>query len=237
MPINIICPGCHKRFTVAEKFAGKKGPCPNCKTVIEIPKLEDQVVIHAPEHSEAGAIGASGRHALKTYKRKDTKFKPLMFAAVSGVVLVTLLIALLLRGVKLDPATSYAILTLGAVVLGPPLAWAGYTFLRDDELEGYQGVNLAVRAVACGLVYALLWGVYVFVGDHLFGSDALAKGLQIYEMGILVGLALGIGTLTAYVAFDLDPGSGFFHVAMYFAVTVLLRLVVGLAAVPGLVTG
>jgi hypothetical protein len=234
MPINVTCPGCHKRFTVAEKYAGKKGPCPNCKAEIEIPKLEDQVVIHAPEHSEAGAIGKGGRHTLKTYKRQDTKFRPLMFAAVAGVVLLTLLVALLLRGVSLDPNTSNIVLALGAIVLGPPLAWAGYTFLRDDEFEGYQGAKLAVRAVACGLVYALLWGVYMFVGGQLFGSDALAKGLQIYEMGILAGLALGIGTLAAYVALDLDPGSGFFHVAMYFAVTVLLRLVAGLAALPGL---
>ena len=27
---------------------------------------------------------------------------------------------------------------LAAIVLGPPQAWGGYTFLRDAELEGYQ---------------------------------------------------------------------------------------------------
>ena len=36
----------------------------------------------------------------------------------------------------------------------PPIAWAGYTFLRDDELEAYRGVNVAIRALACGLVFA-----------------------------------------------------------------------------------
>src|SRR3954471_19717276 len=97
MPIPVTCPGCLKRFSVADKFAGKQGPCPNCKKTITIPKLEDQVVIHAPEHSEAGAVGAGGRHALKTYKRTDTKFKPLMFTAVIGAVLVAILIALVLR--------------------------------------------------------------------------------------------------------------------------------------------
>jgi phage FluMu protein Com len=232
MPINVTCPGCHKRFTVAEKFAGQKGPCPKCKVVIEIPKLEDQVVIHSPEHSEAGAIGKGGRHVLKTYRRQDTKFRPLMFAGVAGVVLVTLLIALMLRSVPGQP--NWLLLVLGSIVLGPPLAWAGYTFLRDDELEGYQGGGLAVRAVGCGLAYALAWGVYMFVGGQVFGGDALTKGLEIYEMVILAGLALGISTLAAYVAFDLEPTSGFFHAAMYFTITVLLRLVAGLPALPGL---
>ena len=97
MPINVTCPGCLKRFSVADKFAGQKGPCPKCKAVITIPKKEDEVVIHAPDHSEAGAVGAGGRHVLKTYKRKDTKFQPLVFTAVIGSVLVALLIALVIR--------------------------------------------------------------------------------------------------------------------------------------------
>jgi phage FluMu protein Com len=49
MAISIVCTGCKKRFSVSEKFAGLKGPCPNCKTVIQIPAKGDEVVIHAPE--------------------------------------------------------------------------------------------------------------------------------------------------------------------------------------------
>ena len=147
MPINVTCPGCFTKFTVADKFAGQKGPCKKCKTLIEIPKLEDQIVIHAPEHSEAGAVGTGGRHALKTYKRQDTKFQPLVFAVVIGVVLVMLLVALVLRGQAEKPTW---LLALAAVVLGPVVAWAGYTFLRDDELEGYTGTNLWLRSLACG---------------------------------------------------------------------------------------
>lgn len=230
MPINVTCPGCFTKFTVADKFAGQKGPCKKCKTVIEIPKLEDQVVIHAPDHSEAGAVGAGGRHVLKTYKRQETKFQPLMFAAVVGVVLVMLLVALVLRGQE-KPTW---LLTLGAIILGPPLAWAGYTFLRDDELEGYTGSNLAIRATACGLVYALLWGVYLFIGNQWFGSDSFAKGLEIWQMMVLAVPIGAMGTMAGYVSLDLDPGSSFFHWAMYFAATVILRLVIGLSAIPGL---
>lgn len=236
MPINVICPGCHARFTVAEKYAGQKGPCPKCKAPITIPKPEDEVVIHAPIHSEAGAVGKGGRHALKTFRRTDTKFQPLMFAIVAGVVLTTLLVAIVLRGTSKGNPELY-ILAIGAAVLGPPIAWAGYTFLRDPELEAYQGAGLALRASLCGLTYALLWGVYIFIGNQWFGSDSFAKGLEIWQMIVLAIPVLAIGTGAAYVAFDLEPGSGFFNAAMYFTVTVLLRLVIGLSAIPGLPHG
>ena len=230
MPINVTCPGCMKRFSVADKFAGQKGPCPKCKTIILIPKKEEEVIIHAPEHSEAGAIGVGGRHVLKTYRRTDTRFQPLIFTGVIGAVLVAVLIALVLRSVG---ETDTWIMITAAVLLGPPLAWAGYTFLRDAELEGYNGTALVIRSIACGLVYALLWGVFIFLGDRFFG-DAFRSGLEIWQMVVLVIPIFAAGTLAAYAAFDLDPGSAFFHCAMYFAVTVLLRLVAGLSAIPGL---
>jgi cation transport ATPase len=236
MPIQVTCPNpkCLTRFKVADKFAGQKGPCPKCKTVITIPKKEEEVVIHAPEHSEAGAVGTGGRHVLKTYKRKDTRFQPLVFTAVIGFVLVALLVALVLRSTG---DVEMWMLVAGAVILGPSLAWAGYPFLRDAELEGYQGTPLIIRSLACGLVYALLWGVYVFVGNQLWGADAMRSGLEIYQLVIMAAAVLGIGTFAAYVSLDLEPGSAFFHAAMYFAVTVILRLVAGLPALPGLPTG
>jgi hypothetical protein len=234
MPIQVICPNpkCLARFNVADKFAGKKGPCPKCKTIITIPKKEEEVIIHAPEHSEAGAVGVGGRHVLKTYKRKDTKFQPLLFTGVTAAVLVALLIALVLRSAKQGNVEEW-ILAVAAVVLGPPLAWAGYTFLRDAELEAYVGTSVIVRSIACGLVYALLWAVFVFLGHRFFG-DEMTKGLQIWQMIVLIIPIFAAGTLAAYASFDLDPGSAFFHCAMYFAVTVVLRLVAALPAMPGL---
>ena len=230
MPIQVTCPGCLKRFSVADKFAGQKGPCPKCKQVITIPKKEDEIVIHAPDHSEAGAIGADGRNVLKTFKRKDTKFQPLMFTAVIGFVLVAMLIALVVRSADIQETWLKA---LAAIVLGPLLAWAGYTFLRDPELEAYQGLPLVIRSTVCGLVYALLWAVFVYLGFRFFGDD-MKKGLEIWQMVVLILPIFAGGTLAAFASFDLDPGSAFFHCAMYFAVTVILRLVAALPAVPGL---
>jgi len=235
MPIQVTCPNpkCLTRFNVADKFAGQKGPCPKCKTVITIPKKEEEVIIHAPEHSESGAVGAGGRHALKTYKWKDTKFQPLVFTGVVAFVLVALLAALVIRSAG---APEMWLKALAAVLLGPPLAWAGYTFLRDPEFEAYQGAPLLIRSLVCGLVYALLWAAFWFLGYRFFGvgTDVAKNGLEIWQMVVLIVPVLSAGTLAAYASFDLDPGSAFFHCALYFAVTVMLRLVANLPAVPGL---
>ena len=89
---------------------------------------------------------------------------------------------------------------------------------------------------ACGLVFALLWGVYLFVGEQLFADKDFKTTLQLetYQMFVLVAIVLGLGTFAGYVSFDLDPISAFFNCALFFAVTILLRVVVGLPAVPGL---
>ncbi len=44
---------------------------------------------------------------------------------------------------------------------------------------------------------------------------------------------LGLGTFTAVMAFDFEPLVGFFHYALFFGVTVLLRATMGLALLPG----
>lgn len=195
-------------------------------------------MIHAPE-LEAGAKGVDGRNVLKTYRKKDVKFKPLMFAAVAGVTLVTFLVALLLRGSEMLQTAFPLPLVFGAIILGPPLAWAGYTFLRDSELEPYQGTALIVRSLICGLVYALCWGIYMFVAEQLFADKDFSTMLQleIFQLVVLAAGVLGIGTFAAFVSFDLEPFAGFFGCAMFFGTTILLRLVLGLAALPGLMSG
>ncbi len=76
--------------------------------------------------------------------------------------------------------------------------------------------------------------LFVFLGGRFFGDDALKKGLEIWQMIVLILPIFCAGTLAAYASFDLDPGSAFFHCALYFAVTVILRMVAALPAVPGL---
>jgi hypothetical protein len=223
---------------VGDQHAGKTGACPKCKGQIQIPAAGDEVIIHAPE-SEAGAKDATGRNVLKPLKRKETKFKLNAALVIGGAVILTVAIAFLLGNSKgeIGDAMTY-VLAGGAILLGPPLAYAGYFFLRDDELEPYRGVDLLIRCTACGLVYAGLWGLYWYLGYQIFGSEAYSiEGLELYQLGILTAVMIGIGTGTAVVCFDLEPLTAFFHFALYFGATVLLRAVMGLTLLPGMSTG
>ena len=228
MPIQVICPGCHARFTVSDKFAGQTGPCPKCKEQIQIPEKGDEVVIHAPE-LEAGAKDAKGRSVLKPIKRKEANFSWVITAGIIGCVLVSLAIAFVMR-VSYPEGVPFFVLALGASVLGPPLAYAGYTFLRDDEKGYYQGVDVLIRSVLCGLVYALLWGAYVWIGYQLFDFE---EGLNIGQAaGLVIAMCIA-GAGTAFVSFDLEIGSGFFNYVLYLLVTIGLRCVMGLGFLPG----
>jgi hypothetical protein len=237
MPIHVICPTCHARFKVGDQHAGKSGACPKCKGQIKIPEAGDEVVIHAPE-MEAGAKDAKGRNVLKPIKRKEAKFQLNTALVAGGGVLLAVGIAFAAGRAGLDSSQVTIFLAVGAALLGPPLAYAGYSFLRDDEKGAYEGKDLLVRCLAAGLIYAAAWGVYWYLGYQLLGADDYAKGaVPLHFIGILAGVAAGIGTFTAFVAFDFEPISAFFHFALYFATTVILRFVMGLPLLPGMPGG
>jgi len=234
MPIPVTCPSCLTRFNVGDQHAGKTGPCPKCKKPIQIPEAGDEIVIHAPE-LEPGAKDAKGRNILKPLKRKEAKFSLNITLATVGLVLLSTAIAWMMGENDLEENQQFWVLAGGALLLGPLLAYAAYTFLRDDELGIYEGSSVILRSISCGLVYALLWGVYVFLGSQIFGNESFAEGLEMVQIvGLCVPL-LGIGAFAALVCFDFDFLTGFFHFTLYFGVTILLRFVMGLPFLPGLV--
>jgi len=224
MPINVTCPGCLTRFTVSEKFAGRKGPCPKCKNVITIPKPEEQVTVHAPEHSEAGARDASGKLVLKPIEREETKIDPMVVAGFAGGGLLALVVALVLRNL----ADKTVVLAVGSVIIAPPLCWAGYELFRSDEdLSPYRGPSLWLRTTICSLLYAALWGAFHYVYVRLFGDQPV----EIWSIALMAPVSLFLGSGVAFACYDLDLGNGFFHYSLYLVVTILLRLVMGLPPV------
>ncbi|TWT90602.1 hypothetical protein Mal64_09960 [Pseudobythopirellula maris] len=231
MAINVTCPKCFSRFTVGDQHAGKQGACPKCKGPITIPEADEGVVIH---ETPDGPTDAKGRQVLKTAKRKDGKFNPVVAAAAGGVALLAVLAALLLRGsTLLEESTT--VLAAGALVMGPLLAWSGYQFLRDAELEPYSGGELWLRSFGCGAVYALSWLAYMTIAGQLGGAEWQAEGLEIWQMLVPAAVAVGVATFAGVVAFDLEPLMAFSNCALYFVATVGLRLLAALPAVPGLV--
>lgn len=222
MPISVVCPGCQARFTVSEKFAGKKGPCPKCKALITVPdRPAEEVKIHVPEEFASGGKDSTGRPVLKPIARKDAKLSATTIAAIASAAIVTLVIAFFLRGIS----NKVPVIAVGLLIVSPPLAVAGYTFLRDDELEPYRARALFVRATLCGLGYAALWGAY---------WPLTAYGVISGEpwQWLFVAPAFGAaGAGLAYACLDLDFGSAAMHYCFYLAVTLLLRFAIGLPAV------
>jgi hypothetical protein len=219
MPISVVCPGCKARFSVSEKFAGKKGPCPKCKAIILVPEpIADEVKIHVPEQFASGGKDSKGRAILKPILREETKVKPVVVAAIATTAVVALGGALALRGVS----DKTPFIAAGLVILSPALAVAAYTFLRDDELEPYRGRALVVRAALCGFAYALLWAAYIPLPMYGIVTGEPWQWLFVAPAFVAVGAAAAWATL------DLDFGSAALHHAFYLVVTIVLRAAVGL---------
>ena len=221
MPIHVICPGCHKRFTVSDKFAGKSGPCPNCKTVIRVPTESEEIKIHEPKEMGASVRGAMGGAWTKPLVRRETKLSPVAAVAIgAAAVLVVLLTWILGRAEAF--AAGPVLPVIGLLLVSPPLVIAGYSFLRDDEnLQPHHGGALYVRAGICSLVYIALWGVYAYVaGLELIG--------ELWTWLIAAPAFLVVGGLAALACLDLEFGPGFFHYSFYVLVTVFLRWLAGL---------
>lgn len=219
MPIRVTCPSCHARFDVSDKFAGKSGPCPKCKETIRVPEKEEEVVIHAPD--EFGPKDSSGRSVLKPLEREETAITPVTIALIVAACLGVIVVAFILgRG---EGDVSIYVLGVGAVLLGPPVAFAGYGLLRDHELEPHRGVNLLVRCLICGLIYAALWGAYYFVKVSLMEGN-----VELFHLVFIAPPMIAAGAVAGLACLELDFFSGALHYALYLLVTVLLRLLMGM---------
>jgi hypothetical protein len=226
MPIHVTCPGCFKRFQVSDKFAGQKGPCPNCKTIIHIPKKEEEVVIHAPE--EFGPKDATGKAVLKPIFRTETRFSLPLTLGIVVAVLVVLIIAFLLRSP--EGRVPMWILGIGAFVLGPPLAWCGYVVLRNPDLEPHRGWSLWLRSAICGAVYAGLWGFYAILLYYVLEISP-GERPELYQLLFMGPVFVGIGGAVAAGCFDFDFLTGAMHYGLYVVATVVLRMVMNLPPV------
>jgi hypothetical protein len=229
MSILIVCPGCKKSFQVQDKFAGKSGPCPKCKTTIHVPEKSEEVTIHTPEQFGKGGRSVTGELVLKPIARKEVRFKPVVAAGVAGAVVCLLAIILAARGLGLFDFEGHWILccvscAVGLLVVSPVLVVAAYFFLRDDELEPYRRMPLYLRSAACAAAYMVLWALFVYVR----GVVIRPPGDEIYSWFLITAPFVVLGNLAAWLSLDLEPGNSFFHYLFYLIVTSVLGWVAGL---------
>ncbi len=128
-------------------------------------------------------------------------------------------------GITVPPGLQ-VILALGAILLAPAIAFAGYTFLRNDELEPYRGTALYIRLLIITAAYPMLWGIYW----ALFGyfSDNFEGGPPLMALAIVVPLLILGGAFVAHTTLDIEYGTALLHCCMYLSATVLLRIIIGL---------
>jgi hypothetical protein len=225
MAIDVTCTKCHTRFQVSEKFAGKSGPCPKCKNIIKIPDVKDQVVIHAPEVT--GPKDTTGQPVFKPITRTEVKLQAPQIALIVGSVVVVLVAAVILRAQPESVKKLAAI--IGSVLLGPPLAFAAYTFMRDDELEPFRGTEVLLRSLACGLGFAAIWGAYWLVFAYWYNFKPLPAAEPNWQiMAAVIPIMAAAGAFISQASFELEIATGALHFATYFIATVLLRLIMGM---------
>ena len=223
MPIAVVCPGCKVRFSVSEKFAGKRGPCPKCKAIILVPTVSaPEVKIVEPEQYASAGKDSKGKPVSKPIARKETKFRPRAALAILGVVLLVFAIAWVIGRIP-DSILKSLLIAAGVLVVSPPLAIAGYSFLHEPELEPYRGKPLWIRTAICGLSYAILWGIFMVIPSDF--RD------EVWQWLVVGPVFVGIGAAAAWATLDLDFGSGSVHYVFYLIATLALRAAVGLPAI------
>ncbi len=217
MPIQVTCAKCLTRFSVNEKFAGKKGPCPKCKAEITIPKLEEQVVVHAPDDGPKDSKGVS---VLKPLKRTETVVTRRGIAIAVGSVLFAVLLAI---GMRMTGGTPIPARFVMAILLAPPLVWVGYTITRDSELEPYMGRELWNRVAIVSAIFAALWLIYWQVTPYVLDIE-FASDMGLMSSGITLVAMLMIGAVAAMITFELEFIGGLTIAGIYIAPTLLLAI-------------
>ena len=224
MSIIVVCKNCLQRFKVSDKFAGKQGPCPKCKTVIRVPRKDEEVKVHSAEETRKGPRGKSGDLVLEPIARESTELSMWVWGAIGGCVLLAFGVALF--GRSMETESQMLLAGIGVILLAPPLVIGGYWFLKNDELEPYRGWGLWLRTGICCAIYILCWAAYGYWVPAEWKDE-------LWKWTFLGPLFAVVGAVTAFACYDLELSSGFFHFAFYAGVIALLGILMGVPVMGG----
>ena len=223
MSIDVICSGCLKRFQVSDEFGGRSGPCPGCKTIIAIPKLEDQVVIEEPEH-KAGSAGAHTK--IDGITRRPgffQRFEIIMLCSLFMAAAIVAVLANVLQGdsiATLTPTTA-TLFALGLILLSLASSLLGYGVLKNPEIEAFDRHKTILRAAITAAIYFLFATSFIAVSLMLPHSDPSRTMIL-----SIVGIAcFSIASFAPMALFELEMTQGALHVAVMICMTSLFCFV------------
>jgi hypothetical protein len=185
------------------------------------------VVIHAPE--DGAPKDRTGRSILKPLKRTETDVTRQGLFITIGSILAAVGIAI---GFRLTGGAPLWAAIAGAILVAPPLVWAGYSFVRDSELAPYTGAELRNRVLILSGILAALWLVYAFVPSYL-NDLASPSEMSFLWFGIILCVMIGLGALASAASFELEYTSGLAHAGLYFIATMALALLSGITLASG----
>lgn len=219
MPLHVICPGCLKRFQVSVRFAGMEGPCPNCNTVISIPK--ESVKIHG---EEAGAKLSKQenkrRSLLRPFPRLDAEWNPLQARRYSLGIIGILVLTFLLGCIPMPAVLRGLIGIIGLCLAAFPLALFGYWVTLDrEQIFVLTGKELYRRAGIVAAGYVILWLIFEY---FLATTQANYLVSSLYFVTFAV-----LATLLVHPILELKLPDAFLHYCIYGLSITLLRFCIG----------
>jgi predicted Zn finger-like uncharacterized protein len=217
MAIQVVCPKCKTSFKVSDKFAGKQGPCPKCKATITVPAATEEIKIHGPEEMVVGGKSVGVPTSTKPIPRQEARLRPVPTAIAVGGTLLVLVGAWAGRKVIQD---QIALRAVCLVLISGPVAWAGYAFLREEEIEPHQGAARWLRSALCGAAYSLLWGALYLLAQQSPGVLA-----DSWNWVWIAPPLFFLGAGAAWLTLDLDLANGFFHYCFYVFVTLAVAAI------------
>lgn len=199
------------------------------------------VKIHGPEEAAKTGKTKTGHPTSKPLLRTDARLTWKLLLFVVGTTTLLFVAAYFGRTVVAGPAPLYdsqlnnadavsahrmafikvyALRAVALLAIGWPIVIAGYTVLRDDELEPYRGRGLHLRTLYCLIGYLASWGIYAWIPDDL--------RQETYLWILLVPMVVLPAAVTAYFTLDLDFFGSTMHACFFFLVTLMLGWTAGL---------
>lgn len=228
MAINVTCPKCLTRFSVSEKFAGQEGPCPKCKNKIRVPDASQEVKVH---EASTGPKDAKGRPVLRPIFRREQPITAIHWTIAGCLAFVMLALSLVARNMYSSELFPLWATAMGAVLASFPMSLLGYVLFRDRETGGFDGKDLWVRVAICAAIFSVLW---IFSPLLAFAFNESVSAPNTLSQAIAISALMLIGGVASMLIFEFDYLIGLVHAGVYVLPCIVMRLLAGLSAIPGL---